>query len=60
MANQRIGKLDIRHFFEDEPRAAGLLIDGAMATLVLGFVSVVVAIYCSVSCQLTALPPSPA
>ena len=55
MANQRIGKLDIRHFFEDEPRAAGLLIDGAMATLVLGFVSVVVAIYCSVSCQLSAV-----
>ena len=49
MANQRIVKLDVRRFFEDEARAARLLIDGAMSTLVLGFVSVVVALYCSVS-----------
>ena len=45
MANQRVIKLDLRSFFEDEARAARLLIDSAVATLVLGFVSVVVALY---------------
>ena len=45
MANQRVIKLDLRSFFEDETRAARVLIDSAVATLVFGFVSVVVALY---------------
>lgn len=49
MANQRVTKLKVGNFFEDESRAARVLIDGAVGTLILGFVSVVVALYWSVS-----------
>ena len=47
MANQRVTKLKVGTFFDDERRAARVLIDGAVGTLVLGFLSVVVALYLS-------------
>lgn len=48
MANQRVTKLKVGTFFDDESRAARVLIEGAVGTLVFGFVSVVVALYLSV------------
>lgn len=48
MANQRVTKLKVGTFFDDESRAARVLIEGVVGTLVFGFVSVVVALYLSV------------
>ena len=45
MANQRMTKLPLGAFLEDETRAARVLVDALVPVLVLGFVAAVITLY---------------